>query len=108
MRSALTYRAECCRLRAKDERKLKTTKMRMLRMTYANALKDKINNENIPTITGEERLEKFLREQRLRWLGHVERIDEGRGPVEALHLKLVGKKKAEKKKKRSAEMQLNC
>ena len=100
MRSALTYRAECCRLRAKDERKLKTTKMRMLRMTYANALKDKINNENIPTITGEERLEKFLREQRLRWLGHVERIDEGRGPVEALHLKLVGKKKAEKKKEK--------
>ena len=67
-------------------------------MTYANALKDKINNENIPKMTGEERLEKFLREQTLWWLGHVERIDEERGPVEALHLKLVGKRKAEKKR----------
>ena len=105
MRSALTYRAECCRLRAKDERKLKTTTMRMLRMTYANALKDKINNENIPTITGEERLEKFLREQRLRWLGHVERIDEGRGITFKIGRQEKGRKK---KKKRSAEMQLNC
>ena len=94
--------------RAKMLKKLKKrAKMRTLQITYANALKDKINNENNPTMTGEERLEKFLREQRLRCLGHVERIDEGRGPVEALHLKLVGKKKAEKKKKR-AEMQLNC
>ena len=70
-------------------------------MTYANAWKDKINNENIPKMTSEERLEKFLREQTLQWLGHVERIDEERGPVEALHLKLVGKKKkAEKKVKK--------
>ena len=52
-------------------------------MTHANALKDKINNENIPEMASE------LKEERLQWLGHVERIDEERGPVEALHLKYV-------------------
>ena len=62
-------------------------------MICGKTLKDKINNEKIPEMTGVERLEVFLREQRLRWLGHVERIDEERGPVKALHLEVDGTKK---------------
>ena len=47
-------------------------------------LKDKINNQKICEMTDVERLEEFLREQRLRWLEHVEKMDEERGPVKAL------------------------
>ena len=36
----------------------------------------------------EIRLEEFLREKRLRWLGHVEKMDEERGPVKALLLEV--------------------
>ena len=50
-------------------------------------------------MTGVERLEEFLREQRLRWLGHVERMDEERGPVKALHLKVDETKKGRPKKR---------
>ena len=67
---------------------MKTTEMRILRMICGKTLKDIINNEKIREMTGVEKLEEFLREQRLRWMGHVERMDEERGPVKALHLEV--------------------
>ena len=72
--------------------------MRMLQMICGKTLKDKISKEEIREITGVERLEGFLREQTLRLLGHVERMDEERGPVKALHLEVDGTKKGRSKK----------
>ena len=54
-------------------------------MICKKTLKDKIKNEKICEITGVKRLEEFLRQQRFRWIGRVERMDEERGPVKALH-----------------------
>ena len=71
-----------------DEKRLKTTEMRMLRTICGNTLKDEMNNEKIREMTGVVRLEEFLREKRLRWLGHVDRMDEKRGPVKALFLEV--------------------
>ena len=82
-----------------DERKLKTTEVRMLRMIRGKTLKDKMNNEKICEMTGVVRLEEFLREKRLRWLGHEERMDEERGPVKALLLVVDGTKKGRPKKR---------
>ena len=82
-----------------DERRLKTTEMRMLRMICGKTLKDKMNNEKIREMTGVVILEEFLREKRLRWLGHVERMDEERGPVKALLLEVDGTKKGRPKKR---------
>ena len=99
MRSALTYGAECWALKMEDERRLKTTKMRLLQMICGKTLKDKMNNEKIREMTGVVRLEKFLREKRLRWLEHEERMDEERGPVKALLLEVDGTKKIRPKKR---------
>ena len=79
VRNALTDGAECWALKMEDERRLKTTKMRMLRMICGKTLNDKMNNEKIREMTGVVRLEEFLRKKRLRWLGHAERMDEERG-----------------------------
>ena len=46
-----------------------------------------MSNEKIREMTGVVKLEEFLREKRLRWLGHVERMDEERGPVKGTTLK---------------------
>ena len=56
-------------------------------------------NEKIREIAGVERMEEFLREQTLPWLGHVEKIDEERGPVMALHLEVDRSKKGCPKKR---------
>ena len=50
-------------------------------------------------MTGVERLEEFLRKQRLQWLGLVERTDEERSPVKALHLEVDGTKTGRPKKR---------
>ena len=68
-------------------------------MICGKTLKDKINYEKIREMMGVERLEEFLREQWLRWLGHVERMDEEKGPVKALHLEVDGTKKGRPKKR---------
>ena len=99
VRNALTCGAECWALKVEDEWRLKPTEMRVLRMICEKTLKDKINNEKIREMTGVVRLEEFLREKRLRWLGHVERMDEKRGPVKALLLEVDGTKKGRPKKR---------
>ena len=68
-------------------------------MICGKTLKDKMNNEKIREMTGVVRLEEFLREKRLRWLGHLERMDEERGPVKALLLEVDGTKKKEDRKR---------
>ena len=57
------------------------------------------NNEKICEMTGVVRLEEFLREKRLRWLGHVESMDKERGPVKALLLEVDGTKNGRPKKR---------
>ena len=99
VRNAVTYGAECWALKMEDERRLKTTEMRMLRMICGKTLKDKMNCEKIREMTGVVRLEEFLREKRLRWLGHVERMNEERGPVKSLLLEVDGTKKGRPKKR---------
>ena len=61
VRNDLTYAAECWALKMEEERRLKTTEMRMLPMISGKTLKDKINNEKIREMTGVVRLEEFLR-----------------------------------------------
>jgi len=47
--------------------------------------RDKVTNEEVRKRTGQEHLEKVIRERRMRWLGHVMRMDEVRIPKQALH-----------------------
>ena len=56
-------------------------------------LKDEVNNEKIHLITKVDSIEEFLQEQRLQWVGHVERMDKERKPVKAVHLKRDDSKK---------------
>ena len=62
-RNALTYGVECWALKMEDERRLKTTEMRMLQMICGKTLKDRMNNEKICEMTGVVRLEEFLRKK---------------------------------------------
>ena len=45
----------------------------MLRMLRGKTLRNDISNEKIREMTGVEKIEEFLREQRLRWFEHMEK-----------------------------------
>jgi len=53
-------------------------------------LEGQSQNEEARKRTGQIRLEKVIRERRMRWLGHVTRMDEVRIPKQALHWEVAG------------------
>ena len=91
-KSALTYEDECWALRKEDGRRMITTEIRMLHLICGKTLKDKITNEKVHELTGVDKMKEFMRGQRLLWLGHVERMDENRGPANVLHFQMDGSK----------------
>jgi len=54
---------------------MKSTEMRMLRMICGKTVRDKVRNEEICERAEVESIKEHLREQRLRWFGHMERMD---------------------------------
>jgi len=57
---------------------------RLLGITW----KDKVRNEEIRKNTGLRKLEIIIKERRLRWLGHVLRMDDSRIPRKAIQWEL--------------------
>jgi len=68
-----------------------TKKSRSFKLTnIAMAPLAQEKNEEVRKRTGQIRLEEVIRERRMRWLGHVTRMDEVRIPKEALHWEVAG------------------
>jgi len=55
--------------------------------------RDKVRNEDIRKKTGSRKLEDIIKERRLRWLGHVLRMDNSRTARQATHWELRGYKR---------------
>jgi len=99
VRNALSYGAECWAMKVEDARRMKSTEMRMLHMIYGKTVRDKVRNEEIRERTGMESIEEYLREQRLRWLGLMERMDCERPQSVAMNFKIDCSKKGRSKKR---------
>ena len=74
VRPVMTYGSEGWGLKKKDERKLYTAEMRMLRMMLGVTLKDKLRNEEVRrTMTVKTSVVKIVERSKLRWYGHLVR-----------------------------------
>ena len=54
---------------------------------------DRVTNEEVRARTGQHCMDGILSERRLRWLGHVIRMDQQRIPQQALHWEVPGLKR---------------
>ena len=85
VRPALLYGTECWAVKHNHVHKMNVAEMRMLRWMCGHTRKDKLRNEFIRTKVGVAPIEDKLRENRLRWFGHVYRR-----PLEAPVRRLEG------------------
>ena len=88
IRPALLYSTECWDIKRHHAQKTSVAEMRMLRWMCGNTRRDKVRNEDIRTKIGVASIEEKMRENRLRWFGHVRRrlIDAPVRRVERINL----------------------
>ncbi|XP_050707118.1 uncharacterized protein LOC126992423 [Eriocheir sinensis] len=76
-------------LRARQERKLNSLHMRCLRRILNITWQDKITNNTVLERAGMTSMFTLLKQRRMRWLGHVVRMDDGRIPKDLLYGELT-------------------
>ena len=69
------------------------TEMRMLRRIVGVTLMNKERNEKIRKECGVADIKLKMREARLKWFGHVERREEGRGVKRAMQMEVDGSRR---------------
>ncbi|XP_050707960.1 uncharacterized protein LOC126993145 [Eriocheir sinensis] len=87
--STLLYGSESWTLRARQERKLNSLHMRCLRRILNITWQDKITNNTVLERAGMTSMFTLLKQRRMRWLGHVVRMDDGRIPKDLLYGELT-------------------
>ena len=70
IRPAMTYGSECWAVKKKDESKLNSAEMRMLRWARGKTRLDHIRNEDIRKEAHVTPVETSLENKRLKWFGH--------------------------------------
>ena len=83
--SSLLYAAESWALYAAQEDKLNAFHMRCLRRLLGVTWQDRMTNKEVLARTKSESLYTTLAKRRLRWLGHVRRMEDGRIPKDLLY-----------------------
>ena len=78
----------------RPERRLNTFHMRNLRRTLGIKWPDRITDHEVLRRAATPGTYTLLRQRRLRWLGHVRRMQDGRIPRDLLHGELATGKRA--------------
>ena len=87
--STLLYGSETWTLYAKQTNRLHAFHMRCLRRLLGVTWKDHITNEDVLERAGSPSMKDLLQQRRLRWLGHVCRMKDGRIPKDLLFSQLA-------------------
>src|SRR6201996_3765554 len=83
--STLLYGSESWTLHSRQEQRLNTFHMRCLRRILGITWQDKVSNNTVLERAGLCSMYTLLKQRRLRWLGHVIRMDDGRIPKDLLY-----------------------
>jgi len=91
--SSLLYSADVWVITATLTKRLNGAHHRWQSSILGISWKDRVTNEEIRVRTGQSSMDDILRERRLRWLGHVTRMDHQCIPRQALHWEVPGFKR---------------
>ena len=92
VRPVLLYGAEMWAIRKEEERLLERTEMRMLRWILGISLREHLNNDEIRNRAGVVSIIKKVEESRLRWFGHIMRMDDEEIVKKAVKQDVTGKR----------------
>ena len=96
----MVYGLETVAVTKKQVEEMEVAEMKMLRFAMGVTRKDKIRNDYIRGTFNVERLGMKMREGRLRWYGHVMRIDQEYVGTKMMEMELPGKRKRGRPKRR--------
>ena len=100
IRPVLLYGAETWTLRRKEEQLLETTEMRMLRRIKRVTIRDRIRSSDMRQELGVKGIVEIARQSRLRWYGHLMRMEEGNKVKEVWNMTVQGNRPRGRPKKR--------
>ena len=103
IRPVMLYGAETWVLRRKEERMLKSTEMKMLRRIKGVTKLDRQRNEDILEELGVTDILTKARQARLRWYGHLRRMNEESAPKKIWRMEIEGKRPRGRPQKRWME-----
>jgi len=83
--STMLYSADLWPLTSAQEEKLDIAHHKFQRRLMGITWKDKARNDDIRNQTKLQRMDLIIKERRLRWLGHVLRMEDDRIPKQAMH-----------------------
>jgi hypothetical protein len=94
IRPVVTDSSETCTLTAKDENNLHVFERRILRKIFGPVNIDDIwrkrNNMEIDKLIEGADIVRFIKAQRIKWLGHIQRMDQARSTRKLLDWKPMG------------------
>lgn len=99
VRRAMLYGSETWAVTRSEVRILERAEMRMLRWIAGVSLKERRTNEWVRGVLGVEPIGDVLRRGRMRWFGHVERMEENSGVRRAGQVVVDGKRPRGRPKK---------
>ena len=107
IRPIATYGAEAWTLTKKDADKLKIFERKVIRRIYGAVKEGDIwrirNNKEVNEVLEGENIVKFIKVQRLRWLGHIMRMQKERTPNAIYTAKMEGKRRPGRPRSRWAD-----
>ena len=92
IRPVLLYGAERWTVRKKEEQILEKTEMRMLRRIKGVTLRDEVKSLDTRKELGVNSIQEKVREMRLRWYGHMQRMEENNKVRAIVDMRVPGKR----------------
>ena len=102
IRPFVTYSSDIWTLTAKDENNLRIFERQILRKIFGPVNIDSVwrirNNMEIDNLTEGADIVRFIKAQRIKWLGHIQRMDQARPTRKLLYWKPIGNQTSRKTK----------